>query len=854
MKVYKRFVLSALVVLSSGLTAAAPRSLKQMKAIASDAIMTRLPSVRRAPSQGDLTVFKRQDAVAVIGYETGGYAIVSTDDLLPAVLGYSETKYNEQNENLRWWLSAQEEAGKARIASGTPARIISPAQAGFPSEVAPMVTTNWGQEAPYNNLCPPGINSGTGAWQGYGGTGRCVTGCVATAMAQVLNYKRIPVNMTGSRTLQVNQGTQYSPSYTSYTYVFSDPNNRIDWDNMLDNYLPGQYNEAQGRAVANLMLACGFASDMEYALDGSGTYTDSASNGMNRYFGIDCEYRFRANYSDGEWMNIVYNELSNDRPIMYGGVDPSPFTGGGHEFVFDGYNAQGQVHVNWGWDGSDNGYFDVATLSVNGLSFYYEQDMVISIDGISVEPIDTVVTMAKPGDIALISDSVASRIQSLTVKGGINTSDLKAIRRMGGREQDNKKLRGLLRTLDLSEASLVKGGDDAYLIDTMTNKRYAIDAETVIPERAFYGLGLRTLRLPAGLTDVRPGAFAMTSISELEGLPKQGASYVVIDSVMYSTDTTKVVAVLPIVSGSYRLPMGVTEVGDYAMSGTHVTDLILPSSVKSLGREALAEARLASIRSYNKTVPVAGIRCFSGVGKIQVYVPAGCLKSYKQAEGWKELIASDESNVKEFGTLLKARNASRFYGEENKRFGYQQQGDFVLGDPVLNCEATAKSPAGKYTIRIDYGTVDPEGVDLQDGYLVVKKAPLTVSLDADTVRIHQGDEIPEFNIIYDGFVLTDNADSIDIKAVATTEATADSAPGVYPIVISGADDDCYSFSYAVAYLVIEESTTNGISFLRTDDASKLDIYDLSGRRVAVSRLADLPKGLYIVNGKKIAVK
>lgn len=831
--------------------AAAPRTLRQMKTAAAGVLTRHFANIHRSAPATGLEVLRHDSATAVIGYRGGGYAVVTTDDLLPEVLGYSDTRFNPDNKNLQWWLRAQEQAGQACIAAGVAPRVTTPTQAGFPSEVAPMVTTNWGQEEPYNNLCPPGSDSGTGQWQGYGGTGRCVTGCVATAMAQVLNYKRIPTEMSGQRTLRVNQGSYYSTHYVSYTYDFSNPDNKIDWDNMLDNYYEGQYSEAQGRAVANLMLACGFACDMEYATDGSGAYTDSACYGMNRYFGIDCEYRDRSQYNEPEWMAMIYNELANDRPLMYAGVDPNPYLGGGHEFVFDGYNAQGQVHVNWGWDGSDNGYFDVATLDVQSYSWSQYQDMVIGIDGIAMQPIDTLIVLDEPGELTLLPDTVAGRISRLAVSGDINSSDLLAIRQMAGRTQKNATVRGTLRTLDLSGARIVEGGEP-YLTDTLTGASYTT-SDNRLPERAFFGTSLRTVVMPDSLTDIGEGAFALSHIDSIGNLPPSGASYILIDSIMYSPDTTTVIAVLPYVTGTCHVPSGVTSLASYALAGTRVSELILPATVTTLGTEALRGASsITMLRTYSKTVPATGRRCFDGVGTaLKVYIPAGSGDVYKRHSEWRTMLASDESNFIEFGTVLKARNSNRFYGEENKRFGWQKLGDWVDGTPELTCDATPSSPAGRYAIHIGYGTVNPEGVDLEDGYLIVKKVPLDVRLDNDTVTITAGDTLSELHFVYSGFVLDDSVACIDTLATALADSAMLATPGIYTLEIGGAADDCYSFRYTPAVLKVEEApVVDAISTIPTADRRHA-IHDLQGRRMRATSTGELPKGIYIIDGRKV---
>jgi hypothetical protein len=124
---------------------------------------------------------------------------------------------------------------------------------------------------------------------------------------------------------------------------------------------------------------------MTYATNESGSSNHSALEGAKDYFGYnkDAEIVVRSDYSEPEWMDMVYNELSHQRPLYYQGVyvEFIPSTGlvaAGHSFIIDGYNEQGLVHVNWGWYGNYDGYFDLALLDVRGLQFNSYQDMVIN--------------------------------------------------------------------------------------------------------------------------------------------------------------------------------------------------------------------------------------------------------------------------------------------------------------------------------------------------------------------------------------------------------------------------------------------------------------------------------------------
>lgn len=318
-------------------------------------------TAKKQAANGNREISKATEnsAFAIYSAKGRGSVIVGRDKAYPEVLGYTTTEYSAETTlpcGFRWWLNAMEQnlnlhQAKAVRTPGAYATNIT--------EVPEMLTTRWGQDAPYNNLCP--AISGEHA----------LTGCVATAMAQVLRYFRYPVQGTGIGSYTVNSsGIPRSKEITS-TY---------DWDLMLDNY--GFSNspigtEAQQAAVATLMFDAGAASQMDYGVNASSAYTSNAAAGFADNFGYDplsLRMCSREYYSDEEWMQLVYGELQAGRPIMYGGVDP---VYGGHAFVLDGIDSDGFVHVNWGWNGSYNGYFNIDLLDSPGGSYSEMQDMII---------------------------------------------------------------------------------------------------------------------------------------------------------------------------------------------------------------------------------------------------------------------------------------------------------------------------------------------------------------------------------------------------------------------------------------------------------------------------------------------
>ncbi len=273
-----------------------------------------------------------------------GYVIVSADDQANEILGYSDSgsfTLTGMPDNLRSWIGTYVDQISYIKRNHLRKTAVSTA-AQYSKEVKPLLgSIQWNQDAPYNDQCPV-----------YDISSRCATGCVATAMAQVMYYNRWPEQGIGSHT--------YAPSILYGNTLTADfANTRYNWDAMLPQY-DANSSDTSREAVAQLMLHCGIAVDMQYS-SSSGATSLSVPLALVNYFGYDrgIAYRTRQNYSSTEWQSIIVEELDNNRPLIALGTSSA----GGHCFVFDGYDRNGFVHVNWGWGGMSNGYFRTSALT-----------------------------------------------------------------------------------------------------------------------------------------------------------------------------------------------------------------------------------------------------------------------------------------------------------------------------------------------------------------------------------------------------------------------------------------------------------------------------------------------------------
>ncbi|MDL2243720.1 thiol protease/hemagglutinin PrtT [Bacteroidales bacterium OttesenSCG-928-J19] len=271
------------------------------------------------------------------------FVIVSGDDRTKDVLGYSnQGKFDPNNipDNLKYWLDCYQE--ELENIPDTYSSSYTVHQNTYATSIPPLLTCKWDQGAPYNNLCPS-VN----------GT-KTVTGCVATAMAQIMKYHKWPTSYNFYQTYYTN---------THNLLVGGGYTGEYNWDIMLDNY-SGLSPETANEQVANLMLHCGLLVEMDYntpAVGGSGAATMKVANALSSYLGYDKGHDayMRDFCSITEWINVLKEELNNNRPVLYSGQSSS----GGHAFVCDGYDENGLFHFNWGWSGHSDGYYQISALN-----------------------------------------------------------------------------------------------------------------------------------------------------------------------------------------------------------------------------------------------------------------------------------------------------------------------------------------------------------------------------------------------------------------------------------------------------------------------------------------------------------
>lgn len=333
------------------------RTESQMRKIAARKLLDSVGEASR------LKILKSTPSYYIYGKGDLGFVVVSTDDDAMPVLGYSSSEYVEKDmpPAFKCWLKAVE-------ASSFSSNVSATYQA-----VPNFLTTTWGQSDPFNYLCPE-INET-----------KTPTGCVATAMGQIMYYYQYPLHGTGQGyyTLGEAETVRY-PNEIKDVY---------QWDLIKPDYSGITVSDDERLAVATLLKDAGIAAHMNYNVGGSGAFISDAALAFVNNFGFDAnttQYMLKEYYDNAEWSSVIYSELAARRPVLAGGYDPA---NGGHAFVFSGVDGDGKVYVNWGWNGNADGFYEITSLNPNGIlgsnntmAFNFNNEIVYGLQPAQGEP------------------------------------------------------------------------------------------------------------------------------------------------------------------------------------------------------------------------------------------------------------------------------------------------------------------------------------------------------------------------------------------------------------------------------------------------------------------------------------
>lgn len=441
---------------------AAPRSLNQARAIALNKATTLgvdITSASKSIKRSMINTNRQQKTAdesfyVFSGTQGKGYVIVAGDDRMPDIVGYSTNDTFDTNnlpDGLKAFLQLYDETLAA--VENEDARVVSDIKKAKANQkkhavVAPLLEDiSWAQEMPFNAMCPTSYDS------------HCLTGCVPTAMAQIMRYHKYPQTIQADipiyRTTFGDEKLDKIPQGTP-----------LDWNNMLPRYEEGAYNELQQKAVATLMLSAGMAINAQYGV--SVTEAHPQTRAFVKYFGYDPDLiamPYRSGYNVTEWKALIDNELANKRPILYAAANANR---AGHAFVCDGCDENGLYHINWGW-ATYNGYYDISILNPSN-SDYTQNDYtheVLMMVGIAPDnkkedkPLvtDHGLTFAKSELYFKTNDDNTSRLDGITITN------------IGNRSlEEFKGYLGVAYIDANSEYHIISGEDNYFKMDGAPNE------------------------------------------------------------------------------------------------------------------------------------------------------------------------------------------------------------------------------------------------------------------------------------------------------------------------------------------------------------------------------------------------
>ncbi|MBR1395374.1 MAG: leucine-rich repeat protein [Prevotella sp.] len=493
-----------------------------------------------------------------------GFVIVSGDDQTEPILGYcdaGEFDYAVLPPNMKEWLDGYARQIARIQTEGAP--VIRDAIPTHP-KVDELMKSRWSQGYPYNLTCPE-----------YFSLGRSVTGCVATAMAQLLYY---------NREKSVSETTTDMPAYDTWTahatyghlHVEGIPEGSpIDWENMKDEY--GSATEKQRKAVADLMHYCGVAVKMDYTNASSGAQSYDAYQAFGKYFGYGSSVRYvsaSSVSSDTQWDDIIYKEIAAGRPIYISGAN----SGGGHAFVADGYDGNLRYHINWGWGGTSNGYYLLTNLTpgqqgIGGSNDGYNDYREVII---GIEP-------ENYGEKEMtIADLTVRRIClehfDTDGDGKLTYGEAAAVERLG----------------TVFKGSTIKTFTELYYFTGLTE----------LSDDAFSGCSqLTTLRLPKNIQ--RIGAQALMGCARLSKLDMPNHVTAIGARAFQGCVLLK----------SLSLPDDMTVIEDGTFAQTGLTAVTLPTTVTAIGAEAFANCQSLSrieVKTYRPSAISLSPSAFNG--------------------------------------------------------------------------------------------------------------------------------------------------------------------------------------------------------------------------------------------------
>lgn len=830
----------------------------------------------------------------VFNRSQGGFVVVSGDErTVKSVLAFSEEgefDYDQLPPNAKYIIDSYS-FQIFKLGSTGAKRTAATAASDFPESVSPLLgDIAWDQASPYNDYCPEldGV--------------RCPTGCVATAMAQVMYYHKWPEHGTGSYSYYwALGGKTLSADFSQSVYR---------WDLMTPTY-DSESSEEACDAVASLMSDCGIALNMTYDLGGSGASVERLKTAFVTYFDYDKSIKMlnRNNCSTDDWHNTLKGELAGGRPVIYSGAN-----NGGHTFICDGYEDDLYFHFNFGWGGYRNMYcltsatgFDSGQSIVYGIQrncsgkpqlvtqqtsdFVYEDGKLttrleyhfldaieglvvegaIAVENVSSKSVDYYNIQTKP---YLREGSVSDVTEELT--GDIADGDyiVYVVSRFAGDEEWNKafateyrqtfvdlnvtdgiktfsnnnlyddirdgvtEIDGVYYILDGNEAIVTYKNDNknSYIGDivipetvTYSGKTYEV---TAVGESAFEKEPkLYSVKLPSSIIEIRQGAFSQSSVEQvllpsdsklktLGGWAFNGCSN------MYKFD----------------LPNNLKSIGMCAYQLSLIQTAVFPESCTDFSYQAFNAAKLESVFVNYKSAPIIWDKTFDDYyPPTTLYVPIGTKEQYANVAGWNKI-----ETIVEYSTVVSDGISYAYCPDENYATVYNSDKDNIPSElkfPKYIKYDGKSIPLTRIEGGLFYRNEKLEKIDIPENVDYIGRNAFANCVGLKEVWLHSAEPVEffYFDTLFDGVNLSECTLYVPKGSLESYRYAALWAEfGNIKEYNDNSDE--------------ENSELDGIETTTVDKDCTPKVYTLDGKQLNTTITANLPNGIYIVNGKKVVVK
>jgi hypothetical protein len=622
----------------------------------------------------------------------GGFAVIAANDQMPEVLGYAEQGHLDPStapDNVKWLLDYYARIAQSlKNTSAHVDRVARTRGASGRTELVPLMNTKWDQDDIYQEQCPE-INGN-----------KTLTGCVATAMAQVVNFFQWPLNSVRETVgYTSNKNETMKPKIDLPTL----PARKFNWFNMTND------------DIAWLMRYCGQSVLMNYNLDESLANSTSIPGALISVFnfskGVDRVER--EEFTDDEWEEVLYKEIELGRPVIYSGFQGST----GHTFVLHGYK-DGQFYINWGWGGDFDGYFTLTSLTPSNMNFSEKQEAIVGIQPASNNDISfeektelgfREVVVQTPGQLAtLLPESVRYYISRLKVSGDINGADIDVIVDMAGNKYggDNQ---GRLSKLDLSDAHILGGTPYGSVYTTEENTignsmfNQCITLKEIILPKALVKIGyhaftrtdLTSIVIPKNVKEIYGSSLEVVNLESII-VDEQNPTYYSRNNAIYERETGKLVRGCK-ASG---IPEGVEVIGSEAFSNAGMESIILPKSIKEIGDFAFAYNIDANNLYIPANVQKIGSQAFFECNFLSITVdPENTV--YDSREGCNAIIETKTNALVQAseGTLTIPSSVKAI---KSYAFGRLEMKKIEIPQNVIDWDNEAISEIRATTIKVSY--------------------------------------------------------------------------------------------------------------------------------------------------------